>query len=418
MKRVLVVTFFWPPSGKATLHWPLKLVKFLPEFGWQPVVLTVNEDTFSAKDESLLPEISPDLDVIKTGYFDPFVFYRKLLGKDPDQPLVASETISKTNKGLLHRLSIWIRMNLFVPDARVGWHRRGVKGAGEYLKTSPVDAIITVGPPHSSHLIGMSLSRKFNIPHIPVLIDPWVDIIYYKGFKRNYFTLKLDNYLERKVMKKASAVVFVNESTRNDFIKKYPFVQDKSHVYYWGYNEESFENVITEKKNHEILLHAGNIFDYQNTPNLWRTIKKLVESGRDIYIKFIGTVGPAIKAAIDQNGLSVRTIYSGFLPYPEVVKEMCSASFLLVCATEPRHVPGKLFEYLRTGNPVLAFGDDNEEVKKILEDASAGMIFRYNDSAEEFFSRSSEFKTRIESVRKYDRRHIARGIAEILNRLS
>lgn len=417
MKRVLVVTFFWPPSGKATLHWPLKLVKFLPEFNWQPVVLTVNEDTFSAKDESLLKEVDPQLEVIKTGYFDPFILYRKLLGKDPDKPLVASETISKTNKSLLHRLSIWIRMNLFVPDARTGWYRQAITQTGKYLSQNPVNAVITVGPPHSSHLIGMKLSRTFGIPHIPVLIDPWVDIVYYKGFKRNPLILKLDNYLEKIVMQRSAAIVFVTENTRNDFIRKYPEIKNKSHVFYWGYNEENFENIIPQKSDKEILLHAGNIFDYQNTPNLWKTIKEQVNRGRNIYIKFIGTVGPAIKKSIDETGLTDRTIYSGFLPYHEVVREMCSASYLLVCSTEPRHVPGKLFEYLRTGKPIIAFGEDNDEVKKILEDSNAGMIFRYNDSAKEFFLRSGKFQTNIEFVKKYDRRNIAHGISEILDNL-
>lgn len=417
MKKVLVVTFFWPPSGKATLHWPLKVVKFLPEFKWQPVVLTVKEDTFSAKDESLMSEVSPSLEVIKTGYFDPFILYRKLLGKDPDKPLIASETISKTNKSFLHRLSIWIRMNLFVPDARAGWYRQAVKHASQYLSTNPVDAVITVGPPHSSHLIGMRLSKKFNIPHIPVLIDPWVDIVYYKDFKRNPLVLKLDRYFEETVMKRSAAIVFVTENTRNDFIRKYPGIKDKTHVFYWGYNEEDFSNIHHEITDKEILLHAGNIFDYQNTPNLWKTVKEEINNGRNLFIKFIGTVSPAVKQSITQNGLADRTTYSGFIPYHAVVKEMCSASYLLVCATEPRHVPGKLFEYLRTGKPVLAFGEDNDEVKRILEKNNAGMLFRYNDSAKEFFLKSKEFTTNIDSVKQYDRRSIARGISEILDSL-
>ncbi|MGE5432846.1 MAG: hypothetical protein ACM3QX_17320, partial [Syntrophomonadaceae bacterium] len=149
MRKVLFITFFWPPSGKATLHWPLKIIKYLPNSGWQPSVLTVDEDTFSARDESLLKEISPDLRVIKTGYFDPFRLYRKFLGKSQDEPLVASETISKTNKSLNHRISIWIRMNLFVPDARIGWYPKAVAAGKEYLKNNKIDAIVTIGPPHS-----------------------------------------------------------------------------------------------------------------------------------------------------------------------------------------------------------------------------------------------------------------------------
>ncbi|HEX2963244.1 MAG TPA: glycosyltransferase [Ignavibacteriales bacterium] len=418
MKKVLFISFFWPPSGKATLHWPLKIIKYLPSSGWQPSVLTVNEDTFSAKDESLLKEISPELEVMKTGYFDPFRLYRKFLGKSQDEPLVASETISKTNKSLPHRISIWIRMNLFVPDARIGWYPKAVQRGKEYLKSNKIDAIVTVGPPHSTHLIGKKLSKAFNIPHVPVLIDPWIDIVYYRGFKRNPVTLALDNYFERSVMKEASEVVFVTKNTKEDFVKKYPFLKSKSHVLYWGYNEDSFEGLeVKPPKDEKILLHAGNIFDYQNQVPFWKTVKSRIEKGSNIKLKFIGTVGPHIKKSLEDLGLNDRVEYSGFLPYSEVAEEMMRASYLLVCATEPRHLPGKLFEYLRTGKPIIAFGDDNDEVEEILRKTNAGMLFPYNSPAEEFFEKADALKTDLEKVRKFDRKTIARDMAEILNQL-
>lgn len=415
MRKVLFITFFWPPSGKATVHWPLKMIKFLPGYGWQPTVLTVDEDTFSAKDESLLDEVSPGLKVLKTGYFDPFKLYRKLLGKTPDEPLVASETISRSNRSLKHRLSIWIRMNLFVPDARIGWYRQAVKRGKEYLRNNKIDAIVTIGPPHSTHLIGQRLGKVFNTPHIPVLIDPWIDIIYYRGFRRNVLTLGLDNYLEKSVMRTASQVVFVTNNTMQDFRKKYPFLEGKSHVLYWGYNEDSFEKVAAVPESGEkILLHAGNIFDYQNQVPLWKTIKEQVDKGKNIRLRFIGTVGPAIKKSIEEAGLKDRVEYSGFLPYNQVVEQMCSASYLLVCASEPRHLPGKLFEYLRSGKPIIAFGDDNDEVKQILESTHSGMLFRYNSPADEFFREEDKLKTDIQLVGRYDRKNIAGGLALIL----
>jgi glycosyltransferase involved in cell wall biosynthesis len=416
MKRVLFITFYWPPSGKATLHWPLKIVKYLPEFGWQPSVLTVNEDTFSAKDESLVGEIDKNLDVIKTGYFDPFNIYRKLIGKKHNEPLVTSETISMANKGVLHRLSIWVRMNIFVPDARVGWYCRAVKGAKKYLAKNKVDAIVSIGPPHSSHLIGKKLGKIFKIPHVPVLIDPWVDISYYKGFKRNRITLKLDNYFERSVLQNSKSVVFVTKSSLEEYRKKYPWLEGKSFVLYWGYNEEDFLKVdCTNKTEEEVLLHAGNIFDSQNPENFWKTLKDEIFNGRNLKIKFIGTVGPAIKKAIEESGLKERTEYLGFLPYNKVLEEMCNATYLLVCATEKRHVPGKLFEYLRTGRPIIAFGDDNEEVKQILDEANAGCLFSYKDNAKEFFSLVKSYSTDVNKVKKYDRRIIASGMSKILN---
>ena len=147
MNRVLFISYFWPPAAKASMHWQLKVVKHLPEFGWEPVVLTVENESFEARDESLLREVNPQLKIIRTKSLEPFNIYRKVLGKDPNKPLVASETMSKTDQSLAHKLSLWIRLNLFVPDARVGWYFPAVKAAAEYLKNNKADAIVSVGPP-------------------------------------------------------------------------------------------------------------------------------------------------------------------------------------------------------------------------------------------------------------------------------
>lgn len=419
MKKVLFITYYWPPSVKASLHWPLKMIKYLPEFGWQPSVLTVKEDTFSSKDDSLFKDIDKNLQVIKAGSFEPFSIYKKFTGRKKDEQLVASETISTVNKSLTHRISIWIRMNLFIPDARVGWYYPAVKKGSEYLKKENIDAIISVGPPHTTHLVGMKLSKRFNIPHIPVFIDPWVDIIYYKNFKRSKPTLKLDNYLEKKVLDNSKSAVFVTKTMQDDYIKKYPFLNNKSNVLYWGYDEEDFNN-IQEKtsKDEKVIVHAGNIFDFQNTPQFWKQVKAEIDSGNKYKIKFIGTVSPGIKQTIESTGLKPYAEYLGYLPYNNMLEELNSASFLLVCATEPRHVPGKLFEYLRIGKPIIAFGNDNEEVKNILEQTNSGMMLRYENNAKEFFEKADKIKSDNSSIKMFNRKNIAESLSQILNNRS
>jgi glycosyltransferase involved in cell wall biosynthesis len=421
MKKVLFITYFWPPSGKASLHWPLKMIKFLPEFGWEPSVLTVNEDTFYQKDETLLKEINSDLQVIKTGTWEPFDIYRKFIGKKKNEPLVASESMSKTNTSFGHRLSLWVRMNLFVPDARAGWYFPGLKEGKKFLSKNKVDIIITNGPPHTTHLLGRKLSSLFNTPHVPIFIDPWVDIVYYKSFKRSKLTLAFDRYLEANVIKKAKENIFVTESMRNDYIKKYPGIENNSHVLYWGYNEDDF-SLISEgnwvSSGVETLTHAGNIFDYQNPIVFWQFLKNEINAGRKFKIKFLGTVGPAIKQTINNLGLQNNTEYTGFLSYNDMLKELMKSNYLMVIATEKRHVPGKLFEYLRTGKPILAFGNDNKEVKKILEEANAGMLFKYDEDAHQFFEavKKERFKTDFSVIKKYDRKNIAGELGQILNR--
>jgi glycosyltransferase involved in cell wall biosynthesis len=351
-------------------------------------VLTVDEDSFSHTDESLLREVAKNVKVVKTAANEPFNLYRKFLGKKPDSPLIASETISLNNADWKHKLAIWIRMNLFVPDARIGWVFSAVKGGKQLIESEQPKAIVSIGPPHSSHLIGKRLSKKFNIPHIPVLIDPWVDIVYYRDFKRSAPTLVLDRYFERSTLRSAAQIIFVTQSSQEEYVKKYPWIKKKSHVLYWGYNEENFEGTKSETTGkEEIILHAGNIFDYQNPAGLWKNIKLEIDNGRNLRLRFVGTVSPGIKTAIAEAGLDAFTDYKGFLPYNEVVKEMMNAAYLIVCATEKRHVPGKLFEYLRTGNRIIAFGDDNVEVGGILQEAQAGILLRYNYNRLDIFQK-------------------------------
>ncbi len=420
MKKVLFITYYWPPSGKASLQWPLKIIKHLSSFGWIPSVLTVDEDTFTQKDETFLNEISKDLIVVKAKSFEPFNLYKKVIGKKKDEQLVASETISKKNSGFAHRLSVWIRMNLFIPDARIGWYFPAVKEGMKLGKTEKLDAIVSVGPPHTTHLIGKKLSSRFNTPHIPVFIDPWVDISYYKDFKRSGPTLTIDNHLEKSVLNNAAAVVFVTKTMQEDYIKKYPFLINKSNVLYWGYSEEDFKFTLNPQSENNngtgTILHAGNIFDHQNPRQFWPVIKREIDNGRKLKLVFIGTVSPAIKQSITISGLDSCTEYKGFLPYKQMINEMLRANYLLVCASEPRHVPGKLFEYLRAGKPILAFGDGNDEVKKIISEANAGMIFSYEDSGEEFFDKSQSFKTELDIIRKFERKRISAEFNEILSK--
>jgi glycosyltransferase involved in cell wall biosynthesis len=396
----------------------MKIIRHLPRYGWQPVVLTADEDTFSEKDESLVHEISPDLKVFTARTVEPFSLYRRFLGKKKNAPLTASETISTTNRGFRHRLAVWIRMNLFVPDARIGWYWNAVRRGRHILQSENIKAIISIGPPHTTLLVGKKLSKLSGIPHVPVFIDPWVDISYYQDFKRSRVTLAIDRHLEQSVLHEASRIVFVTESMKTDYENRYPQVKNKSHVLYWGYEEEAFRSYISKKVDGpEILLHIGNIYDHQNPKALWSTLKREIDNGRNLKIVFVGTVGPALRQSIQEAGIAAWTEYKGFLPYQKMIEELSIASYLLVCASEKRHVPGKLFEYLRSGKPILAFGDDNQEVQRILKETQAGMIFPMASDGGEFFKHLHHFHTDLNNVRRFDRKEISGSLAKILNKI-
>ena len=214
-----------------------------------------------------------------------------------------------------------------------------------------------------------------------------------------------------------SKVIFVTKSTQEDYINKYSLLKNKSHVLYWGYNEDDFQKITVQNKinNEETITHSGNIFDYQNPVELWKRIRKEIDGGKKLKLKFIGTVSPLIKKEIEINNLKQVTEFIGFLPYLKMLEEIKKSSYLLVCASEKRHVPGKLFEYLRAGKPILAFGNENDEVKKIITDANAGMMFKYNEDPEEFFKKAILFRTNMDFIKKFDRKNIAEEFARILN---
>ncbi len=420
MKNVLFITYAWPPSGKATLHWPLAMLQHLPKHGWQPSVLTTDEDTFSHKDESLVKKIPKNLHIIKTSANEPFHLYRKFIGKKDSSPLLASEAMSTTNTSLRHKLALWIRLNLFIPDARVGWYFSAVPAGKKFLRSHTMDAIVTIGPPHSAHLIGWKLSKKFNIPHVPILIDPWVDIVYYHNLHRSKFSSSIDIFFERKVLQNAKHVIFVTNTTLSDYHKKYSFLQEKSSVLYWGYNEEYFSDRFPTKSlenddnsKEKIILHAGNMYDYQNPIALWKCVKNEIANGKKLRLRFLGTLSPAVKKSLEEFSLLPFCDFIGFLPYENIVEELYKADYLLVCAAEKRHLPGKLFEYLRVGKPIIAFGDDNVEVAEMLQLSNSGILFSHNFTGN-IFDAIKNVQPNIEFAKQFSREKIAEGLSGML----
>jgi glycosyltransferase involved in cell wall biosynthesis len=416
MKKALFITFYWPPSGKASMHWLLKMAELFPEYNWSTTILTVQEDTVSGRDNSYEKKYCKDISVIRTKFWDPFKLYKKVVGKNNYERLEVSEVISKTNASFAQKISLWIRMNLFIPDARIGWRFSGYKEAVRKLKDEKFDLIVSSGPPHSTHLLSKKISKKLKVSMVSVFIDPWVDISYYKGHSRNFLTRAIDSYLEKSILKYSKKTIFVTKSLQEYFLKKYSFLADKTELLYWGYNEIDFQNAANKKAgDHKIILHAGNMYDHQNPINFWKNIKGLIDSGENIKLRFVGTIGPAVRKSLLELSLNLHSQFLGFLPYKDVIQEVVDADYLIVCIAEPRHIPGKLFEYMRSGNPIIAFGDNNTEVKSILTETNSGILYSYSEDGKNFFTDSSLLNTNISEVKKFSRENIVKSFIKILN---
>ncbi len=204
-----------------------------------------------------------------------------------------------------------------------------------------------------------------------------------------------------------------------DYINKYDFLRDKSNVLYWGYDEDAFKDVkIGESKNNDkIIVHAGNMFAYQNPKNFWKQIKIENDKGNKFIVKFIGSIDKVVLDYLHKIGLKDYIEIIGFVSYPQMIKQLLEADAILVCASEPRHVPGKLFEALRTGNPIIAFGDNNEEVKSIITEATAGMMFGYNENGEKFLKSTDKYVTDQNKIKNFDRSKISKHFENLLNKV-
>ena len=210
MKKVLIITYYWPPSGGAGVQRALKFAKYLPEFGWEPVILTVENPDSPVDDTSLLNDIPKGTKVYKTKSLEPFELYKKFAGKKSDSKIPNDVLLNKKNLSLKVRLAQWIRLNLFIPDAKIGWKKYAVKKGLEIIKTENIDLIFTTSPPQTVALIGRKLSKLCGVKWIADFRDPWMEIVYYQNVNRTKLTKVVDSSLEKKVMNNADTIITIS----------------------------------------------------------------------------------------------------------------------------------------------------------------------------------------------------------------
>jgi glycosyltransferase involved in cell wall biosynthesis len=219
MKKVLIITYYWPPMGGGGVQRWLKMTKYFREFGWEPVIFTTENGEASVVDESMLAEIPSGIETLKVPIWEPFGLYKKLLGKSKDEKIAPGLGQETKGNSTLQKLSIWVRGNFFIPDARMFWIKPSSKFLEKYLKENKIDAIISTGPPHSTHLIAFNVTRENNIPWIADFRDPWTNIDFYHKLMLTGWADNKHKKLELKVLKNANAIVTVSWSWAKDFEK-------------------------------------------------------------------------------------------------------------------------------------------------------------------------------------------------------
>ena len=395
MKRVLIFTYYFPPAGGVAVQRFLKFSKYLPEFGWEPIIVTVENGSYPYYDESLLKEISPSLKVYRTKTFEPFEFYNLLKGKKGKAMPVVSVG-SHQNRSLFQKVSEYIRANFFIPDARKGWVSYAVKQAEEILKTEKIDAIITTGPPHSTHLIGLQLKQKFGVKWIADFRDPWTGIFYNNILPRTESTKAKDKALETQVLKTADLVTVISPGMKKEFddrARKIELVMN-------GYDEQDFGKSEVRSRKSEVftIRYVGNLMASQNVEVLWKAIKELrnapartsegIQSGGDfkLRIEFIGRVDDAVKKSIAYNGLNDWVSYVDFVGHSQAIELMQNADMLLFVIPDVKDndliLTGKLFEYLASKSELISFGPVNGNAAEILNETGRQRMIGFEDTLE------------------------------------
>ena len=384
MKRVLIISYYWPPAGGISIIRPLKLVKYIRDFGWEPVVCTADGAHYPLEDENASLDIPEDLEILKVPIVEPYGVYKKLTGQKEKEALV--DVIQNAPKrSLLHNLSIWIRGNFFIPDARCLWINPAVKELKKYLKENPVDAIITTGPPHSVNRIGYLLKKDLGLPWLADFQDPWTQVDYYKHFKISSWAHRRHQKMEKAVFDHADCITIVSNSWKRDL--KSIGAKNVS-VVPLGYDPVDFSDNVNLDKEFSIT-HLGLLGEDRNPETLFRVLADICKEEDDfaskLKIKLIGKVNPKLLALAEELGLAKQLEYMGQVSRVEALEYMQSSQILLLLLNKAENVsgriPGKVFEYLGAQRPILSLGPRGTDIEKMLVEAKAGENIEYEEEA-------------------------------------
>ena len=424
MKKVLIITYYWPPSGGAGVQRWLKFAKYLPEFGWQPVILTVDPSyaSYPQPDQSLCAEVGSDCLVYTTKSFEIYNLYKFISGK---KDVHYGGFANETKENSFQKISKFVRGNLFLPDPRKGWNKYALKKAEELIQEFKIETVVTTSPPHSTQLIGLKLKQKLNIRWIADLRDPWTDIYYYNQFKHTALALKIDRNYERKVIENADLLITVSQDVKRIFAEKSPLpIAAKTAVVPNGYDEEDFriKQVLSEAK--KVISYTGTISEAYDVSGLITALSALsgeVKSG--ILIRFVGKVPEPVVQKFAAAGIEIEL--AGYVDHTKSIEYLFRSDLLLLVIPKVKNnkgiLTGKFFEYLASRKPVLAIGPTDGDLAQLIAETRCGEIFEYSDVSgmslfiQENLIQAKE-KRELMPVDRYSRKELTRTISKLLEK--
>ena len=425
MKKVLIITYYWPPAGGPGVQRWLKFVKYLPEFNIQPIVYCPENPLYPTLDSSLLQEVDSKITVLKHPIKEPLRFL-SLLFKSKTNILSKGGIPDSKKQSLFERFLLYIRGNFFVPDARVFWVKPSVKYLSSYISKHQIDTIITTGPPHSVHLIGMQLKVKHKLRWYADFRDPWTDISYHKNLNLTQNTQQKHLKLERQVLNTSDQIIVTSSQTKQLFSK---ITQPPISVITNGFDDENVSSINLDSK--FSLTHIGSLFDQRNPTLLWNVLSELIEEFPEFKANFqlvlVGNVSADIKASMDSAKLTSFLKIVGSVTHNEAIMYQRKTQVLLLIeanTTEASYIiPGKLFEYINANRPILALGPKQSDIPSILKDTQTGRYFDYENETAlkthilELFEnyKTNSLSVASKDIERFSRKNCTKQLAEVLN---
>ena len=432
MKKVLIITYYWIPSGGAGVQRWVKFTKYLRDFAWEPIIYTPENPEYPVIDKSFENDIPSDIVVLKQPIWEPYDIYRKLTGKK-NEAIKAGFISEKKAQSWKDKLSIWIRGNFLIPDPRRFWIKPSIHYLTNYLNDNPVDAIITTGPPHSMHMIGLGLKKRFpNLTWIADFRDPWTKIYYHKDLKLTKLSNKIHHDLEKKIVQSADAMVVVSKGMESDFLKLSP---KKLKIITNGFDENDFPKEKIELNKKFAISYIGLLTKYQNPETLWKVLSELCsensEFSEDLQLVFAGNRDNSVDKSLQNYNLNKYITEHGYVSHDKAIELQRSTQVLLLLLINDKEtakgvLTGKFFEYIAANRPILAIGSTESNIAEILTETQAGKIADYDDAELtkkiilEYYKQYKNANLKIESssTKQFSRRNLTFQLTELLTETS
>jgi len=426
-KKILIITYYWPPAGGPGVQRWLKFVKYLPDFGIQPFVYIPENPTYPIVDENLVKEVSDKAIIVKHKIFEPYQL-ASFFSKNKTKKISSGIIPNQKKQSFMDKTFLWIRGNLFIPDARVFWVKPSVSYLEKYIQENNIDTIITSGPPHSLHLIGLELKQKLNVKWFADFRDPWTTIGYHKSLRLSDYAAKKHKALEHQVLNSADRIIVTSKTTKTEFeaITSKPIA-----VITNGYDDENVGKQILDTK--FSLAHIGSFLSERNPSILWESLVELINEIPDfkshLEIKLIGAVSQEVLENISQFGLNSYLYNLGYVSHAEAIAHQRKSQVLLLIEINSEDtksiIPGKLFEYMVSNRPIIAIGPKDSDFAEIITNTNTGVFLDYSEKMRlksvilDFYNQFLQGKLQSYGVglQKYSRKSLTGELVELLNKM-